>query len=304
MKIGCHVLQWGIAIDKDTRYTWDGRIWKTSLQQVLGEIAEMNYEGFDCSDNDIIPYFDRRQEFRAMVLEDKLSFVSCWVSLIPKTATFTQNNTFDPNRPQSDPLQYASLAIDEINPEAISKDYKAKVEFAKNFAGLGGQLITLGGPFIFASSVRDEHYRIIGEYVNDLAEEFKKLDLECVYHPHLMTLVQNSCDIDKLYEYADKDLVGLLLDTAHLAAVGEEPADIVRKYSSRILHCHFKDLGKGKFLELGQGKIDFKAIVKALIDINYRRWIIAELDVPSRSATESAKMNKEFLDGLVMKFGR
>ena len=76
---------------------------------------------------------------------------------------------------------------------------------------LGGQTITLGGPFILHKSIRDAHYRMIGGYMNDLAEEFITRGLKTVFHPHLTTLAQNSEEIDRLYESADKNLIGLLL---------------------------------------------------------------------------------------------
>ncbi len=302
MKIGCHALQWGIAIDKDRRHTWDGKVWNVSLENVLSDMAKLHYEGFDCSDNDAIQYFKVPEEFHRMLSQNMLSFVSTWVTLIPRTSTFTQDDKINPDIPMSDPKQFAPLAIPEINIERIRKDFAEKVEYAKNFALLGGQLITLGGPFMLQDNIRNSYYEMIGEYVNDLAVEFKKLGLGCVYHPHLSTLVQNSEEIDRLYDYADKSLIKLLLDTAHLVAVGENPEKIVRKYSTRIGHTHFKDLGQGKFLELGEGNIDFDVIIKALVETGYSGWLIAELDVPWKTAFGSASTNKIYLDKLVAKF--
>jgi len=301
LKIGCHVLQWGIAIDKETRHTWDGRIWYTSLDQVFSEMSEIGYEGFDCSDGDIAPFINSPGEFIVLTTKNKLDYVSSWVTLLPKSReeTFSKEDKVDPNLPMSDPRQFMGLAIKEITSEKIRADFKEKITFAKNFQALGGQMVTLGGPFILRENIRDPHYRMIGEYMNELAEEFRSLGLKTVFHHHLTTLAQNSEEIDRLYEYADKNLIGLLLDTAHLLAVGEDPARFVRKYSKSVAHTHLKDLGKGKFLELGEGDVNFPEVIQALADVGFDGWLTAELDIPWKGAYESAKANKAYLDRLV-----
>jgi sugar phosphate isomerase/epimerase len=55
-----------------------------SLLQVLSDIAKLQYQGFDCSDSDIIPYFQNPQAFRRIVSENNLTFVSAWSTLVPK----------------------------------------------------------------------------------------------------------------------------------------------------------------------------------------------------------------------------
>ena len=300
MKIGCHVLQWGIANDKETRHTWDGRVWNISLDEIFAQMSSLNYEGFDCSDSDIVPYFSHPDEFVQMTAENQLTYASSWVTLLPRASkTFSKEDQINPDWPMSDPRQFMPLAVSDINDEGIRNDLVDKIDFARHFQSMGGQIITLGGPFMLHESIRPEYYRMVGEYMNDLAEEFQKLGIKCVFHPHLTTLAQNAEDIDRLYEYADKRLIGLLLDTAHLLAVGEDPAKIVRRYSNRIEHCHLKDLGKGKFLELGEGDVNFPEVIHALVDVGYNGWLIAELDVPWKSAYESAKANKEYMDRLV-----
>jgi inosose dehydratase len=300
LKIGCHVLQWGIANDKETRHTWDGRIWKVSLEEVFSEMSSLHYEGFDCSDSDIVPYVSSPDEFVRMTTKYNLTYASSWVTLLPRaTKTFSQEDKIDPNLPMSDPRQFLPLAIPEISEEMIRKDLQDKVEFARSLQSMGGHIMTLGGPFIRHESIRQPYYRMVGEYMNDLGEEFRKLGLKTVFHPHLTTLAQNAEEIDRLYEYADKKMIALVLDTAHLLAVGEDPARIVRRYSNRIEHTHLKDLGRGKFLELGEGDVDFPEVMRVLAEIGYDGWLIAELDVPWKTAYGSAKANKEYIDKLV-----
>jgi sugar phosphate isomerase/epimerase len=303
VKIGCHFLQWGIANDKETRHTWDGRIWNVGLPEIFSQMSSLHYTGFDCSDSDIIPYTNETDEFVRLITENKLTYVSSWVTLLPRASkVFAKEDKIDPNLPMSDPRQFMPLAIPEIKSENIKKDFLDKIDFAKTFSALKGQTITMGGPFILNENIQPSYYRMVGEYMNELAEEFRKMELKSVFHPHLTTLARNAEEVDRLYEYADKKLIGLLLDTAHLLAVGEDPEKFVRRYSSRIAHTHLKDLGQGNFLELGEGEVDFPGVMKALVDVGYNGWLTAELDVPHKSAFESAKANKAYLDRLLAEY--
>src|SRR2546425_2947035 len=67
MKIGCHVLPWGMWADKDTSYTCDGRRWKITLGEAMRQISELKYQGLDCSEGDLEPYFTAPKEFQQML---------------------------------------------------------------------------------------------------------------------------------------------------------------------------------------------------------------------------------------------
>ena len=55
-----------------------------------------------------------------------------------------------------------------------------------------------------------------------------------------------------------------------------------------------------QFVELGQGRVDFKALFAALAAVHFRGWGIVELDGERPGATrtpeESARMSKEYLE--------
>jgi sugar phosphate isomerase/epimerase len=295
MKIGCHVLQWGMAIDEKTRYTWDGKVHDVSLPMALDDIASLKFEGFDCSDVDLIPYFSNARGFRKIRKDRGLEFASAWVTLLPKKLPKGERGTVNPKLPMSDPGQFLPLAISRITEKDLKNDFPEKLMYARKMSEFGSEVITLGGPFMARQDIRDEYYRMMGEFLNSLSEEMKKFGMRAAYHNHLSTLIQDEDDIEKLYDYADKKLVGLCMDTAHLTATGFDPVRFVEKYSSRILHVHLKDLFRGKFVELGTGKIDLKAVVESLQNHGYDRWVVAELDIPKRTAYESAKINREFM---------
>jgi sugar phosphate isomerase/epimerase len=295
MKIGCHVLQWGMAINETTRYTWDGKVHDVSLPMALDDVAALRFEGFDCSDSDLIPYFPDPRRF-VKIREDRgLEFGSAWVTLLPKKLAKGERGTVNPKLPMSDPSQFLPLAIPRITEKDLEKDFPEKLRFARKMSEFGSKVITFGGPFMARQDIRDEYYRMVGEFLNSLAEEMKEFGIRPALHHHLSTLVQDEGDIDKLYDYADKNLVGLCMDTAHLTAAGFDPVRFVDKYSSRIFHVHLKDLFRGRFVELGTGKIDLRAAVDALREHGYDGWVVAELDIPRKTAYESAQINRRYM---------
>lgn len=94
--------------------------------------------------------------------------------------------------------------------------------------------------------------------------------------------IHNHGPEDKLYP-GPKDIydrikqmdarVGICLDIGHALRAGADPAKAVRDYASRIFDMHIKDVTApekdAKAIEVGRGAIDFPALVKALLKINY-----------------------------------
>lgn len=143
--------------------------------------------------------------------------------------------------------------------------------------------------------------------------------LRTVFHPHCGGYVETVAEIDQLMARTDPPLLGLCLDTGHIAYAGGNPLDVLHRHAARIWHVHFKDCdervaassrsaGLGYlaavrarlFCELGAGGVDFTAVIAALRAINYDGWIVVEQDVFPGDGTpvESAKRNRLYLRSL------
>ena len=91
-------------------------------------------------------------------------------------------------------------------------------------------------------------------------------------------------------------------DTAHLAAAGGDVAAMVRKHRSRISYVHLKGLRREPFAftPLDEGDLDNAPVIKALVDTNYRGWILVELDAwpdPRGGAERSLAFLKSTIAG-------
>ena len=143
--------------------------------------------------------------------------------------------------------------------------------------------------------------------------------LRCVFHHHAAGFVETPDEVARLLELTDPQLVGLCFDTGHYRFGGGDPLAALRRHRDRIWHVHFKDcdpavharsgaerwdyfasLKHGIFCELGEGDVDFPAIVQELRATRYTGWIVVEQDVlPGMGAPkEFAQRNREYIRNL------
>ncbi len=148
--------------------------------------------------------------------------------------------------------------------------------------------------------------------------------LRTVFHHHCAGYVETPDEIARFLDLTDPDLLGLVFDTGHyLYGSGRNDPQIVQggleRFADRIWYLHFKDcqpdiaaqartehwdyltaVGHGVFCELGQGNVDFPAVLDWLRSRTDQRWVLVEQDVlPGMGAPkESAERNRAYLKSL------
>jgi inosose dehydratase len=156
--------------------------------------------------------------------------------------------------------------------------------------------------------------------VNEVARYARERGLVTAFHPHAASYVERPEEIARLMRDTDPSLVGLCLDTGHIAYGGGDPAEIARTHARRVRHVHLKDLrrdvradalarrldfrdavGLDVFAPLGDGSLDLRGTLTALRDAGYDGWLIVEQDVrlgvSRRAAPErDAKRSRAYLD--------
>jgi inosose dehydratase len=161
-----------------------------------------------------------------------------------------------------------------------------------------------------------------GETLALLAERCRPLGVGVVFHPHAGTNVETESELDGLMAATPPELVGLCLDTGHIAYGGGDSVAVARRYGERVRHVHLKDvsaavlervrteglgyeraIGEDVFTPLGEGSVDFPTLVQALD--GYDGWWVLEQDVrlgppwsqqdPAQNARRSLAYLKELL---------
>jgi inosose dehydratase len=98
----------------------------------------------------------------------------------------------------------------------------------------------------------------------------------------------------------DNCSIGFCPDTAHLVASGIDPVAAIDRYGDRLKHVHFKDLSTktNQFTPLGEGDIDFVAVLAAMRRASYDSWLLVELDAFAGDPKTAAEISRSYLERL------
>jgi inosose dehydratase len=171
----------------------------------------------------------------------------------------------------------------------------------------------------------DAQWTVFAKGANGIAQTvLRQTGLPTVFHHHCAGYVETPDEIFQLLERTDPALIGLVFDTGHFTfGSGQyDSHSAVRgldRFADRIWYLHFKDCSprvadtarregwdyfdavrQGVFCELGQGCVDFPAILSRLKERQYAGWILVEQDVLPGLGTpkESAQRNRNYLQSI------
>jgi inosose dehydratase len=163
-------------------------------------------------------------------------------------------------------------------------------------------------------------YDVMATTLNRVGEATLKHGVRASFHNHVGSFIETRQEIDDLFARVDRSLLFHGPDIGHLAWAGDDVVAYVRDYINDITTLHVKDIdpavlaegveagwdysafsGHGIFTELGQGFVDFPAIVEILRGAGFTGWLVVETDVTQRAtALESATISRDYLRGLQM----
>lgn len=197
-----------------------------------------------------------------------------------------------------------------LDPAKETETLAMHAEHAKYLQAAGGkylQVIGSGNPKSGPATWTAADYKRQGELLTEIGKRAAEYGIQTGFHNHMGTIGQTPEGTDAILAAADAKYVKLELDVAHYLQGGGDPAAAVRKYGRRLLFLHLKDVVASnsardgyQFVELGQGRVDFKALFAALKAEHFRGWGVVELDGErpgaTRTAEESATMSKDYLE--------
>jgi inosose dehydratase len=206
----------------------------------------------------------------------------------------------------------------EIDPTKEQSTIDVHVAHASFVKALGGTSIQL------TNSLRKkgenptaEELKRLTFVMNEIGKQTADLGIQTTYHNHMNQFGETPEEVDVIVQAMNPKYLKLLLDVAHYHQGGGNPAKAVLDYKDVIDALHVKDVQSPladkpedikayKFVELGQGNVDLKAVFDNLQKINFNKWAIVELDgvpVKNRTPKESGEISKAFLmDKIGFKF--
>lgn len=155
---------------------------------------------------------------------------------------------------------------------------------------------------------------------------YDETGLRTVFHHHCAGYVETPAEIARLLELTNPTLLGLAFDTGHYVYGSGEDADAdegLESFGERVWYVHLKDcqpdvarrarekqwdyfaaLRHGVFCELGNGSVDFAAVLRRLHARGYEGHVLVEQDVlPGMGAPkESAARNRAYVHSIENNF--
>jgi inosose dehydratase len=236
------------------------------MNRAIADIGAAGYKGIELFDGNLLDYEGKAAELRNRLADAGLNFL----------AVYSGGNFIFP----------------EILPEELCRIRKG----ADLAAELGAQHLVVGGGAQRATPAMDEDYRRLADGLNQVVKVAEERGMTAHYHPHLTTMAESPEQIRKVFGLSN---IHFCPDTAHLAAGGGDPPNLILEHADRIAYVHLKDFRRDPFafLPLGEGELDMEAILQALVVIKYAGWLLVELDSygdPKAGAEISMRYLTEF----------
>ena len=209
-------------------------------------------------------------------------------------------------------LNFKDVHIPRTDPPEAIKAARAKVEAA-------GFTITGGGTLTFRNdeaAVRKdfEYARLAGmplvvaapshdslDVVEKVAKEFK---IRVAIHNHGPEdkFFPSPFDVYKAIKGRDP-LMGLCIDIGHSWRAGADPVKAVLDLRDRVYDMHVKDLAdlkeKGSQVIVGKGAIDFPALFRALITINFAGNVALEYEIDVKDPLPGMLQSVAYMRGVL-----
>lgn len=231
------------------------------MDRACAEIAAAGYTGVELFDGNLMDY--SAANFRGLLTNNGLTLVAAYSG--------------------------ANFIFDDILPEELARITRV----ADRAAELGAPHLVVGGGAKRFDGIRDTDYDKLGAALDRVKALADNRNLTAHYHPHLSTIVEGPAEVSRIF---DLTAIGFCPDTAHLAAAGGDPAQLIRDHADRISYIHLKGLQNEPFAftPLDRGDVPTDPIIAAMRETQFTGWVCTELDAWDDPA-EGARASMDYL---------
>ena len=277
---GLTAAAWAAGWRPRIRFGYAAITWGGNDRQAIDDIAALDFRGIQLRQSAVDTWGARPAELQELLATRKLTLVA---------------------------LSSGNMPLD---PAAEEESLAQHVRHARFVRDVGGRYLQVIDERPKGRDPAPDDYRRMGRLLTELGRRSADLGIELGYHNHMGALGQAPDEVARVLDAADPRFVHLGLDTAHYQQAGGDPAAAIRRHAGRLLFLHLKDLespipggdaASYRFVELGRGKVDVKAVFAALDAIGFDGWVVVELDAvpdPTRTPKESGAINRRYLERL------
>ncbi|MFE8100802.1 TIM barrel protein [Brenneria goodwinii] len=278
-------------------------------ERVLSEAHQAGYKGIELGPYGYIPLELERVSAElekndliivAGTIFDDMVSESNYQNLLRQTGEICSLITKLPQTPKDEGQHFAAPYLTVMDWGHDERDYAA------------------GHPDRAPKLPEDVWKRTVEHFYTIAKKAWEEYGVRAVIHPHAGGYVEFADEIDRIADEIPPEVAGFCLDTGHLTYSGMDPVEWLRKYASRLDYVHFKDIdskvysevmkqkirffeacAKGVMCPIGQGIVDYQAVLKLLKEIDYNGFITVEQEKDPRNADASLAEVKKSLDYLL-----
>ena len=212
-----------------------------SFVDVLGQIKEIGYQGFESSFRNLSPQFSDPAAARRTIEQTGLTFFGIHI--------------FFPNPQYDQATRIAAPSVYE--------------PVARGGAALGAKHLILSG----APCENREQLKRKVDALNAAGRFARTAGLAAAYHNHWWEFRSSIGEIEALYTQTDPELVHFVLDAGHAYHGGADVPAFIRAHSKRIVGFHLRDFKNGDYVELGTGSFPLHEVATTIIQIGWKGWV-------------------------------
>ena len=166
-----------------------------------------------------------------------------------------------------------------------------------------------------ADAMSEAEHAQCAKVLDQVGQATLKYGVKACFHNHVGSYIERRAEIDRLFALVNPQWVFQGPDLGHLAWAGDDVVAFCQDYAKHMPTVHLKDINPqvrqegvkqgwgyrdfsdhGIFAELGEGMVDFPAILDALNQAGFEGWIVVETDVTQKpTALESAIISRKYL---------
>ncbi len=131
-----------------------------------------------------------------------------------------------------------------------------------------------------------------------LAQDAESLqDIRLAFEPEPGMFLDSMAKYAELFVRVNHPRFGLTIDIGHLHCLSEPIGPTLRQWKDVLWNVHIEDMRRGvhEHLMLGEGEINFGAVMRTLYEIDYQGGVFVELSRHSHNAVETARKALAFL---------
>ncbi len=151
-----------------------------------------------------------------------------------------------------------------------------------------------------------DEMRKFADQMNEAGAKVVAAGMKFGYHNHAFEFAgkQGERPIDVFLEHFDPKLVGFQVDVFWVSVAGNDPVEFINRLKQRVISVHLKDkdpnqpvlyaenVPKGTFREVGNGSLNFPAILHAATSVGVKHFFVEQDQTPGDPVASLAQSYK------------